>query len=31
MIKFKKIEHDPREYFPELIEVLKQDNDIIAL
>lgn len=30
MIKFKKIEHDPRKYFPKLAEMLKKDKDIIA-
>ncbi|MDI6891767.1 MAG: nucleotidyltransferase domain-containing protein [Actinomycetota bacterium] len=31
MIKFKKIEHDPRKYFPKLIEMLNKDKDIIAV
>ncbi|MDI6689768.1 MAG: nucleotidyltransferase domain-containing protein [Actinomycetota bacterium] len=31
MIKFKKIEHDPRGFFPELIEMFKQDEEVIAV
>jgi len=31
MIKFKKIEHDPRKLFPKLIKMFKQDEDVIAV
>lgn len=31
MIRFKKIEHDSRDFFPELIKIFGQDKDIAAV